>query len=198
MRATGKSSIGRASRAVLVAAAAAILATVLVGAPNVSARYQVARATPDSPVADAVLVLLNAERTKRGLAPLRRNAMLDEAAAWQSRDMVLHRYFNHRRPGGPGLVERIRRTGYLRGASGWTVGENIAWAEAQLASPAHLVADWMASRGHREAHRPPVIDDHDRLRRSLDAIAVARQPRRMCSRTTFPLGYERICTRSQR
>ena len=150
MRATGNSSIGKASRAVLLAGAAAILATALVAGASASARHRVPRAAPDSPVADGVLVLLNAERTKRGLAPLRRNAMLDEAASWQSHDMVLHRYFNHRRPGGPGLVQRIRRSGYLRGAGSWTVGENIAWAEAQLASPAHLVADWMASRGHRE------------------------------------------------
>jgi uncharacterized protein YkwD len=118
-------------------------------AVTVSAQRQPIRAETDSPVAGGVLALLNQERAKHHLKPLQRNRMLDEAATWQSRDMVLHRYFKHQRHGGPGLVRRIRRSGYLRGATSWTIGENIAWAEAELASPAHLVGDWMASRGHR-------------------------------------------------
>jgi uncharacterized protein YkwD len=97
----------------------------------------------------SVLTLLNRERTKRGLAPLRRSGTLDAAASWQSRDMVSHRYFEHRRRGGPGLVRRIRRTGYLNRARRWIVGENIAWGEGGQASPAAIVAGWMASSHHR-------------------------------------------------
>jgi uncharacterized protein YkwD len=139
--------IEKARRAIVTAGLAALLAATLAQPGSASAPRRTTRA--DSPVAGAVLALLNAQRSKRGLRPLRRNPRLDEAAAWQSRDMVEHRYFQHHRRGGPGLAERIRRTGYLRGAASWTVGENIAWAEAELASPAQFVAGWMSSPEHR-------------------------------------------------
>jgi uncharacterized protein YkwD len=64
--------------------------------------------------------------------------------------MVTHRYFDHKRSGGPSFVQRIRRTGYLRGARKWVVGENIAWAEAQHSTPGGIVKAWMASPHHKE------------------------------------------------
>lgn len=137
----------KARRVLVTAGLVALLAATLAQPGGASIRRGVPRA--DSPVADAVLPLLNDQRQRHGLRPLQRNPKLDEAAARQSQDMVLHRYFQHHRRGGPGLVERIRRTGYLKGASSWTVGENIAWAEAELASPAQFVAGWMRSAEHR-------------------------------------------------
>jgi uncharacterized protein YkwD len=97
-----------------------------------------------------VLDLLNAQRAGHGLRPLRRSAPLDRAAAFQSHDMVRHRYFAHERHGGPSLVRRVRRTGYLRGAHRWVVGENIEWASGAFASPDSLVAGWMARHDHRK------------------------------------------------
>jgi uncharacterized protein YkwD len=141
----------QARRALAAAGIAALMAAALAQPGSASSRREAHGLAPraDSPVAGAVLTLLNQQRTRRGLKPLHRNPRLDAAADWQSRDMVTHRYFRHQRRGGPGLVQRIRRTGYLRGATSWTVGENIAWAEAQLATPAQFVAGWMSSPEHR-------------------------------------------------
>jgi uncharacterized protein YkwD len=96
------------------------------------------------------LCLLNSERVRRHLKPLHRNAALDKAARWQSRDMVAHAYFDHVRRGGPNFVQRIRRTGYLSRARRWLVGENIAWGEGHRSTTANIVKAWMASPGHRE------------------------------------------------
>jgi uncharacterized protein YkwD len=93
--------------------------------------------------------LLNHERVTRGLRPLRHSAALDEAARWQSRDMVARGYFEHERPGGPSLSQRIRRAGYTAGARSWAVGENIAWGQGSLSTPQSIVRAWMKSPGHR-------------------------------------------------
>jgi uncharacterized protein YkwD len=174
MPAPRKSSFSKINHALMVAGVLVILAGELVSAVTVSAQRRPSRAGPDSPVAGAVLALLNQQRTKRGLRPLQRNPMLDEAAAFQSRDMVVHRYFEHQRRGGPGLVRRIRSTGYLRGAASWKVGENIAWAEAHLATPEHLVAGWMASHGHR-------ANILDRAFRNIGIGVVPGEPKRHAS-----------------
>jgi uncharacterized protein YkwD len=46
-------------------------------------------------------------------------------------------------------VDRIRRSGYLRGARSWTVGENIAWGSGSRSSVRAIVNAWMNSSGHR-------------------------------------------------
>ena len=99
--------------------------------------------------ARAIFRLLNQERVKHGLRPLRHSGNLDEAARWQSRDMVARGYFDHQRPGGPNLSERIRRTGYLSGARSWAVGENIAWGEGSYSTPQSIMRSWMNSPGHK-------------------------------------------------
>ena len=97
----------------------------------------------------AILCLLNVERAARNLAPLRRNASLTQAATLHSRDMVSRRYFSHVSLSGETFVVRIKRTGYLRGARAWTLGENLAWGSGNLASPSRIVRGWMESPGHR-------------------------------------------------
>ena len=93
----------------------------------------------------ATLCLLNQERTKRGLRPLRANKRLATAAKRHAADMVRRDYFSHVCPGGTDFVARIRRAGY-RGA---TLGENLAAGSGELASPAATVRGWMNSAGHR-------------------------------------------------
>jgi uncharacterized protein YkwD len=97
----------------------------------------------------SILCLLNSERSQRGLRKLRSNGKLAKAARNHSRDMVNHGYFEHVRPGGPDLVQRIRSAGYLDGARSWSVGENIAWGTGEYATPAALVEAWMESPGHK-------------------------------------------------
>src|SRR5438067_1032411 len=84
----------------------------------------------------ATLCLLNAERAARGLAPLRLNPQLAQAALVHSRDMVARSYFAHDAPPTPAstFVDRIRAAGYLRTGAGWTIGENLAWGGGELAT----------------------------------------------------------------
>jgi uncharacterized protein YkwD len=97
----------------------------------------------------ATLCLLNAERARRHLGPLRLNRELSAAARGHSRAMVERHFFSHTSPDGTTFVERIRRTGYLADARGWSVGENIAYGSGRLSTPRAIAGAWMKSPGHR-------------------------------------------------
>ncbi len=99
--------------------------------------------------ADAVLCLINLERTQRGLAPLAASSMLFKAAQSHSGDMVRRGYFSHVSPSGQDLRARVARTGYLRGARRATLGETLAFGADLYAAPAELVKDLMQSAAHR-------------------------------------------------
>jgi len=96
-----------------------------------------------------VLCLVNRERTRRGLPRLSLDRRLSRAATKHSRDMVRRSYFDHVSPGGQTVRHRILRTGWLRGARGWTIGENLAWGSGDHAGAADTVRRWMRSPGHR-------------------------------------------------
>jgi uncharacterized protein YkwD len=100
-------------------------------------------------VRTAVLCLHNRERNERGLAPLKEHARLRQAAEGHSADMVAGRYFSHDAPDGDDMVDRILRTGYARGAAGWSLGENIAYGTGELATAAQIHRAWMRSPGHK-------------------------------------------------
>ena len=100
-------------------------------------------------VEQSVLCLLNAERTKRGLSRLKDNGKLGRAAVKHSKDMVRRDFFSHDSPGGSSPSSRIRRAGYLSGARGWGIGENIAWGTGSYATPRSIVKSWMKSPGHK-------------------------------------------------
>jgi uncharacterized protein YkwD len=97
----------------------------------------------------ATLCTLNARRERYGLPPLELNERLSRAARRHARDMVRRDYFAHDSLGGGTFVDRIRRTGYLRGASRWTLGENLAWGTLSSSAPRAITAMWMNSPGHR-------------------------------------------------
>ena len=129
------------------------------GARHAPARKaaQVACANVDlEPTADnldevraAVLCLHNRDRAAAGLPPLKENSKLRKAALGHSGDMVSRRYFDHDEPDGDDMVHRIKRAGYVRPGDGWSLGENIAWGTANLATPAEIHDAWMHSAGHR-------------------------------------------------
>lgn len=100
-------------------------------------------------VREAVLCLHNRDRAAAGLPPLKENAKLRKAAVGHSDDMVSRRYFEHDEPDGDGMVDRIKRAGYVRPGDAWSLGENIAWGTADLATPAEIHKAWMNSAGHR-------------------------------------------------
>jgi uncharacterized protein YkwD len=98
---------------------------------------------------DAVLCLVNRERTSRGLGALRPSALLAAAATGHSADMVASKYVSHTGSNGSVVRQRIAQTGYLRSANGALFGETIAWGAGPYATPAQLVASFLASPEHR-------------------------------------------------
>ena len=99
-------------------------------------------------VAAATLCLINEERTRHGLTPLSESVQLTTAARAHSEDMVRRGYFEHATPDGVTVQDRIRATGWGSGTQSST-GENIEWALRAKATPAAVVAKWMASPPHR-------------------------------------------------
>jgi uncharacterized protein YkwD len=97
----------------------------------------------------ATLCTINAQRDRYGLRPLKLNKRLSRAARGHARDMVRRDYFAHDSLGGGTFVDRIRRSGYLRGASSWSVGENLAWGSHERSAPRTITEMWMNSPGHR-------------------------------------------------
>ncbi len=91
-----------------------------------------------------VLYLTNAQRTRRGLKPLRINANLENAANWFAQDMASRQVktLSHIDSKGRDPGQRLRAFGYP-----WSwYGENIAMG---YATPAAVVNAWMNSPGHR-------------------------------------------------
>ena len=100
----------------------------------------------------ATLCLLNAERAKRDLAPLRVNDRLGSAAQAYSAKMVRRRFFAHVCPQGSTLKSRSRSAKYLnQSVRDYSLGENLAWGSGSLSTPRSIVRGWMRSHGHRSA-----------------------------------------------
>jgi uncharacterized protein YkwD len=132
----------------------AAAAVVCAAAPATAAACTGVNAAPTAgnlaAVEDTTLCLLNAERAQRGLGALSANAQLAQAARGHNLEMVRARLFSHDSPDGRSFEDRILSAGYRPlGSGGWTVGENIAWGTGDLATPASIMAAWMASPGHR-------------------------------------------------
>jgi len=95
---------------------------------------------------NAVLCLVNHERTRRGMAALRLSETLSSSATEHSEDMADRKYFSHVSPGGGTLRQRVIRAGYSPKS---LVGETIAWGSQDYSTPAELVRSFMTSAGHR-------------------------------------------------
>jgi uncharacterized protein YkwD len=136
----------------LAACIAAVLPATTLAAPSRrgSCTNTTVQPTPGNValVRAAVLCLHNAERSARGLPPLRENAKLRRAAQRHSDDMVRGGYFAHESRSGADMADRILGTGYARNR-GWSLGENIAWGTGSLATAAEIQRAWMESPGHK-------------------------------------------------
>ena len=97
----------------------------------------------------SLLCLLNKTRRAHGLRPLRANARLLKAAVRHSQSMVVRGYFSHDDPAGASPLDRVRRTGYLRGVRAYATGENIGYGQDPTSSPRTMMRAWMASTPHR-------------------------------------------------
>ncbi|MBL8878320.1 MAG: CAP domain-containing protein [Phycisphaerales bacterium] len=90
-----------------------------------------------------VLMLVNRERSSRGLATLIENATLQGQAEEYACELIHYDYFAHENPvTGSTLGDRSLEFGY----DYMVVGENLA---AGQTTPERAVADWMNSPGHR-------------------------------------------------
>lgn len=110
--------------------------------------------TSNSEFASQVLALVNAERAKAGLAALEMGDANLTAAA-QARAEEIAEVNSHVRPNGSSCFTVLKEFNVTEDPT----GENAAWGEA---TPEEVVADWMASEGHRanildpEAHKMSV------------------------------------------
>lgn len=93
---------------------------------------------------DAIMSLVNQERGRAGLAPVRRNTTLEAQAGQYACEMIHYDFFDHVNPvTRTTLGERASQFGYDYSV----VGENLA---AGQTSPEQVFADWMNSPGHRQ------------------------------------------------
>ena len=98
----------------------------------------------------ATACLIDRERGAARLGALRANGSLQRVAARQSREMVLGDYFGDDNRAGQTPLQRIVATRYLRHAAAVSTAQNIGWGTGAQATPAAIVAAWMASPPHRE------------------------------------------------
>jgi uncharacterized protein YkwD len=60
------------------------------------------------------------------MGALQENANLNASAQGHTVSMVKHNHYSHGNAAG-----RIRHTGYLAGATSWSIGENIGWGRGR-------------------------------------------------------------------
>jgi uncharacterized protein YkwD len=120
------------------------------GANQCNAALDIPQSTDQLAAAsNAVICLVNVERTSRGIAPLKRDADLGQAAGAHSQDMAQRQYFSHVSADGSGLSDRLKAAGYGKPGDGWRAGEDLGWGTGARATPNALVDAWMQSDHHR-------------------------------------------------
>jgi len=97
----------------------------------------------------ATLCLIDQIRAAAGVPALRANRELGAVAGIQVSSMVRWNYFADTRPGGRTPLSLVVVTHYPANTAAIGVGQNIAWGTGGDATPAHIVAAWMASPPHR-------------------------------------------------
>lgn len=145
------------SRSFLFVFAAIALAAVALAAPTAAlaapARCTEVNVKPgnasEAVLSKSTVCLLNRERARREMRPLRVNRRLSRAALSHTLDMVNRRYFEHVSQAGLDVVDRLTSTGYLGRVRSWLVGENLAWGTGARSTPRETVIAWMNSPGHR-------------------------------------------------
>ncbi|MED4531961.1 CAP domain-containing protein [Metabacillus fastidiosus] len=111
------------------------------------------KATAQSPSSfeEQVAVLVNKERTSRGLKPLTHRADLKNVAEKKAQDMINSNYFSHTSPNYGSPFDMMKTFGI----SYQSAGENIAKGQK---SPQEVMNAWMNSSGHRTNILKPEYD----------------------------------------
>jgi len=127
------------SCAVLLVAQPAVAGATCVGADDLPDARNV------QVVAQATLCLINEQRSAEGLRALVPSEPLTRLSAAYANYMVGHQFFEHTTPSGVTLEQRLAIVAY-----DWQdAGENLAWGQGTLSTPAQRVSGWMASPPHR-------------------------------------------------
>jgi uncharacterized protein YkwD len=98
----------------------------------------------------ATLCLIDQVRSAHRLRPLRANGELRSLATSQVVSMVRWDYFADNRPPGLTPMALIADTRYSAHTKKLSIGQNIGWGTGEYATPASMVAAWMASPPHRK------------------------------------------------
>ncbi|MGH2864477.1 MAG: CAP domain-containing protein [Solirubrobacteraceae bacterium] len=152
-RTTGGRALGASLVAVVLTCAGALATDAVPGAAASTACAGVnvhPNATNMLTADAATLCLVNRMRRTRRLRPLRANHELGRVARSQVTTMVDRDYFSDLRPTGQTPLSLVAVTRYPAHAAEFSVGQNIAWGTGNFTTPAHIVAEWMASPPHRE------------------------------------------------
>ncbi len=96
----------------------------------------------------AVVKRINTVRKNQGLPRLAVRAPLAKAARQHAGNMAIHGYFSHDWSNGAPFARWIKRYWPGPGYTNWSAGENLLWS-SPAPSASEVVADWMASPGHR-------------------------------------------------
>lgn len=107
----------------------------------VSLRFTYSGARPRPSLEEAMLKMVNKERTERGLKPLAADPELTTVARAHSQDMFIRGYFAHKNPDNKGPFDRMKAAGIRFSAA----GENLALAQTLEIAHQNL----MNSPGHR-------------------------------------------------
>jgi len=148
-------ALPRSPRLAATALALSAIAALVSSAPSKAATAPCAAtdvaapAAPAATVGRAIRCLVNGQRIAHGLSPLRPSRSLRVAAESHGSDMVAHRFFAHVSPFAGAITDRARRSGYIRPVDDFELGEDIAWGEGVLSTPAAIVTAWMNSPPHR-------------------------------------------------
>ncbi|MGZ6637453.1 MAG: CAP domain-containing protein, partial [Solirubrobacteraceae bacterium] len=94
-----------------------------------------------------MLCLTNYARTRSGLQPLRANPLLAQAGQAKLTADLGCGEFSHTPCGRP---FRSVFAAYLRGASSYQIGENIAWGSGDYGTPRQTMNSWLHSAAHRK------------------------------------------------
>jgi uncharacterized protein YkwD len=97
---------------------------------------------PAVTVAQEMLALVNAERSRRGLGPMVLDGRLSNTAQLHSQDQAARQTMSHTGGDGSTLRDRMNRSGFPWRAA----GENVAYGYPTAAS---VMVGWMNSSGHR-------------------------------------------------
>ena len=97
-----------------------------------------------------VYEIVNQERIKAGVKPLRFNDKVNKAAMKRAKEC--HKYFSHTRPNGKDCFTVFSEFGIKQSYA----GENIALG---YSAPKYVMEGWMQSKGHRDNILNPVFTD---------------------------------------